>query len=477
MNFRASSSQTFALSMAIFVSTCAGTARAQTLDIREAVDTGLKNFQSIPAKRNYLNASTSLAQNTRNEYLPNVIISMQQGYGTVNGQFGPLGAVGIAGAGGGLAVASSGPVSASQNWNSAFGALYLTAVNWEFFSFGRVRSKIRMSDSQVTRDSADLLQEQFIHQVRVSGAYLNLLTAQRLLRVAESDLLRTAYVQSSVKARTLGGLNPGVDSSQANSELSRAKLALIAARTNEQQVRNVFAQYLNRAPDPFILDTTFFHRLPGEFNTPADLKLNPQVLYYRKRLEYSDQTTTFLKRSFLPGFNFFSVVQTRGSGFDYNYTSDYPDRFSKSYSAGIKPTRTNYLLGVSLSWNIMSIPKIHQQVNAQRFVSAAYKNEYDLIETQLRDQLILADQRIENAVESVREVPFQYQAAREAYLQKSVLYKNGLTTLVDLQQALYALNRAEADLGLAYINVWNALLQKAAASGDFSLFLNQAAQP
>ena len=173
-------------------------------------------------------------------------------------------------------------------------------------------------------------------------------------------------------------------------------------------------------------------------------------------------------------FNFFSVLQTRASGFANNYTPDYPDRYSKSYLDGINPTRSNYLLGVSLSWNFMSIPKIRQQVNAQRFVSAAYQNEYDLIETQLKDQLILADQRIENSLLSVREVPLQLKAASDAYIQKSTLYKNGLTTLVDLQQALYTLNRAEADMGVAYINLWLALLQKSAASGDFDLFIKQA---
>jgi len=58
-------------------------------------------------------------------------------------------------------------------------------------------------------------------------------------------------------------------------------------------------------------------------------------------------------------------------------------------------------------------------------------------------------------------------------LQKTVLYKNGLTNIVDVQQALYNLNRAETDMSVAYINVWQALLLKAAASGDFDLFIKQ----
>jgi hypothetical protein len=39
---------------------------------------------------------------------------------------------------------------------------------------------------------------------------------------------------------------------------------------------------------------------------------------------------------------------------------------------------------------------------------------------------------------------------------------------------LYTLNRAQTDLSVAYINVWQALLLKAATSGDFELFRQQA---
>jgi len=449
-------------------------AQQEKLNLTAAIDLGLKNYQTIQAKRNYYNASSALLQNTKNEYLPNLIASIQQDYGTVNGQFGPLGAVGIAGAGGGLAVASAGPPYTTQSWNAAFGALYLASANWEFFTFGRVRSKIKMSGSQVLRDSADLTQEQFIHSVRVSSAYLNLLVAQRLIRVAQSNLERTISIQKTVRARARSGLNAGVDSSMANADVSRAKLAVIEARNNEQQTRNLLAQYLKVAPDPFLLDTTYFSAIPIEFKTTNDIANNPQIRYYKSRLELSDQTASFLRKSIRPGINLFSVLQTRGSGFNYNYFPTVPDSYSSNYMDGVNPARSNYLIGFSLSWNVVSIPKIRQQVNAQRFVSAAYQNEYDLISTQLQDQLILADQRIENSLQSVREVPIQYKAASDAYIQKSALYKNGLSTIVELQQALYSLNRAEADVILAYITVWQSLLQKAAASGDFSLFINQA---
>ncbi|HEX8039719.1 MAG TPA: TolC family protein, partial [Chryseosolibacter sp.] len=126
-----------------------------------------------------------------------------------------------------------------------------------------------------------------------------------------------------------------------------------------------------------------------------------------------------------------------------------------------------------LTWNLLSLLKVRQQVNAQKFVAAGYRDEYDGLKLELENQLILAEERIANSLESAREAPVQHQAASDAYLQKNVLYKNGLTTIVELQQALYALNRAEVDKRVANINVWHALLMKAAASGDLDLFINQ----
>jgi hypothetical protein len=121
----------------------------------------------------------------------------------------------------------------------------------------------------------------------------------------------------------------------------------------------------------------------------------------------------------------------------------------------------------------MSPLKVRRQVSAQRFTASGYQADYDQLKNQLQNQLILSDQKIENTLLSANEAPIQYKAAAEAYLQKNVLYKNGLATMVDLQQAMYVLNRADIDRSVAYVNVWLALLTKSAAIGDFNLFINQ----
>ena len=166
------------------------------------------------------------------------------------------------------------------------------------------------------------------------------------------------------------------------------------------------------------------------------------------------------------------VLQERGSGFNSDYLINQLD-FTKNYWKGISPTRSNYLLGIGVTWNVMQTFRISQQVKSQNLISKGLQEEYNLVNQQIIAQLQLSDVKIKNAIRIYNETPVQVKAATDAYIQKSVLYKNGLTNLVDLTQTLYVLIRAEPDRDIAYNNVWQALLLKAASSGDFSIFENQ----
>ena len=223
-----------------------------TLNLSDAVKNGLANYQTIKARANYIKASQAQVQQVKNQYLPDVIGSLQQAYGTVNGQLGV--ASPIAGT-----VSSSGPAYSSQAWNAAFGSVYLVNVNWEFISFGRLHSRIEAAVAQVKTDSANYAQEQFVTSVKVAGTYLNLLIARRFILNAQANIDRATYVQQSVVARAKSGLIAGVDSSIANAEVSGARLAYLQAVANEQRIRNQLVQLLNAAPDQYAeLDSSFF---------------------------------------------------------------------------------------------------------------------------------------------------------------------------------------------------------------------------
>lgn len=438
-----------------------------TLKLSEAIETGLKNYNSIKARNSYLKASHAMAVNAQRQFLPDVNTAIQNNYGTANGQFGPLYSYR------GVGIAASGPSSSSQNWNAAFGALYASNINWDVYTFGRLKASVDVAKSQIYRDSLDLLQEKFAHTVRVSGAYFNLLAAQKFVEISDDNLKRVTALQEVVKARAKNGLNPGVDSSIANAEVSNARLSKIDAQNLELQATNQLAQLLNMEPRHFELDSIYFASIPQQLESSVPVENNPTLLFYKSRISISDNTQKLLSRNKLPTISLFGAFQSKASGFGYDYTAA-NHNVSGDYFSGVNPTRSNYLVGAGIFWNFMAPTKINMQIRAQQFITEGLKSEYDLTENQLRSQSVLADQRIENALLSYRESPIQLKAAQNAYKQKAELYKNGLSNIIDLTQALFVLNRAETNISVAYANVWQALVLKAAANGDVDLLIKQA---
>ena len=446
------------------VLTGANGASAQILPLRDAVETALANYGTIKAKNNLLNSSKAIVNQTHKDYLPNLNLSLQQDYGTVNGQNGPLYGLG-------LSVASSGLPLANQNWNSAFGSLYLTNINWDFFAFGRTKERIKVAETAVYRDESDLEQELFQHKIKVAGAYLNLIAAQRLTRSWEKNLARATSLKTVVVTRAKNGLIPGVDSSLANAEVSNARIAVTRARDFEQEQSNRLSTLMGVEDKEFQLDTAFITQIPGGATQSKSNGRHPLLNFYTNRVNVSNQQARYFQTLSYPTLSLFGVFQGRGSGFSSNYAVD-QSAYNHSYFDGINPVRANYLLGIGMVWNMTSILRVREQVKSQKFISAALQNEYELLSQQLSNQSALAEKKMRNALDNYNEAPTQMKAASDAYLQKSVLYKNGLSNIVDITQALYALNRAETDRDIAYSNVWQALLLKAAAEGDFGLFMN-----
>ena len=222
------------------------------------------------------------------------------------------------------------------------------------------------------------------------------------------------------------------------------------------------------------LDTASITRIPQHLFTDSVLqeKSHPLLQFYRSKVDLSNEQAHLFRKSYYPTFSLFGVMQGRGSGFSANYAQQ-QSAFTRNYADGINPVRGNYLLGVGMVWNLTTILKTHPQVRAQEFVSKGLQDEYDLAEQQLQAQVAIADAKLKNALDNYKEAPIQVKAAAAAYLQKNTLYKNGLSTIVDLTQALFVLNRAETDRDIAYNNVWQALLLKSAALGNFDLFINE----
>ena len=189
-------------------------------------------------------------------------------------------------------------------------------------------------------------------------------------------------------------------------------------------------------------------------------------------MDYSNQATKLYRKEYMPSFQLFGVYQTRASGFNSDYAAN-QNSFTHNYFDGISPNRQNYLFGIGVVWNLTSIARANKSIASQKLITAGLEEEYKVIDMELRNREDAANTRIGYAIENYREAPYQVAAAQQAYTQRLTLYNNGLTTLTDVITAQYALNRAETDADIVTVNLWQSLLMKAAAVGDFSLFINQ----
>lgn len=441
---------------------------AQILDLKDALKRSVENYDKIKAKRVLVEAAGQNTVFQQKQYLPDVTVAAQQSFGTINAQNGPLYAYG------GLASAATSMPMPEQSWNAAFGSLYFANVNWNIFTFGRLKKQVDVALSKEKTATADVDQEIFQHQVRVSAAYLNLLASQRIKYVQQKNFERAQVFFDMTSTRAKSGLIPEVDASLAKAEVSNAKSMEIKSFDKELEFSKQLAVLMGEDFSLYTLDSTYSTATPVSvvsISNPESLDSHPLLVWQQQKIDESVEAEKLVNTHKKPNLSGFGVIQGRGSGFDWNYVQD-NSAYSSSYLKGVGIDRGNFLVGLTLSWNITNLLRFDSKVKEQRLLTTSLKYDYDRVYKDLDAQSVLAKRQIDNSFENFEETKIQLSAAQLAYKQHTALYKNGLTTLVDFTQALYSLHRAEIDYEIAQNNVWQSVLLFASAKGDLTILLD-----
>ena len=452
--------------IACLVLWCTGSAVfAQTLTLEQAIEQVTQRYPLLKSKEAQLQASMYDTQNQKGNYFPDLTFGAQQSYGTINAQNGPLYAYG------GLGSAATSMPLAEQNWNAAFGSLYFANVNWNVFSFGKTRQGIARVKAQQAVQQQDLTQEIFKHQIKVSATYFNLLAAQRIVEVQERNLDRAKvfYTITETKAKT--GLIAQVDERLAQAEVAFAQTTFLKSYDKELEWNKQLSDLLDNENQSYQLDPIFVTAKPVVFEQVYTTTDHPILQWQKEKVKQSQTMEKLVHRSSLPQLNAFGIIQGRGSGFDWNYVQD-NTAFSKNYNKGVGIDRSNYLVGLQLTWNISHYFRSLSKVKAQEKRSQSLEADYERMNRELANQVELAQAQYLNAEAIWTQSTIEVQAATIAFSQQKALYENGLSDLVAFTQALYTLQRAEISYEIAQNNVWQALLMQASAQGDIQFLIN-----
>jgi outer membrane protein TolC len=361
----------------------------------------------------------------------------------------------------GTIIPSSGSLSGVNSYNAVFGSMGTALAEWSPVTFGQYPAQLARAEAARSYSQADADNELFTQQLRVAQTYLDLLATQSLRQVREQDVRRVAVLKKTITRLTLNGLRPGVDSTLARAAEAQSQLALIAAREQEADRQTRLSTLLGQPGATWLPDTLYNQTLPPALVPPA--ATHPTLGLQQRAVDLGQARETVLRRQYRPRLSLLGATWGRGSGLGYNSQTDYG-------LAGAAPTRFNYAVGVGVVFDLLDWPRVQAQARAENLRTQGLQAEYRQQQLELSNQATLAEQRLQLAAERARQAPLQLAAARQAYRQKLALYNSGLATVVDLTQALYALQQAEQDQVLTANAAWQAVLLQTAAAGDFSFF-------
>lgn len=415
------------------------------------------NYPALKSKRLDEQAAQKNVNVSKNLLVPSLEASYQINYATYNNITGMVYPQYI--------IPISGPPSKSNDLNGVFGSAASLLLNWQPITFGQRKGQVNFARAGSDYAEADVKNEVFQHKIKVINAYLDALSAEELTKVYQNNLKRTESALEEIYSLVRSGIKPGVDTSLFKAEASKAKVELLNNRKYSEQARIYLSQLLASDTVYSFADTLFYYRLPVNPLIQNDSIKHPLMTMYKSNYETSIARQKVLSRTLLPTLGVWGTTYARGSGISYNGTVNSVD--------GLGLQRFNYGIGVQLSVPLLQIARIRPQLQQQELLIQSNQEKLNEIELQLKKQTELAEVTINNAYAVAKESPLFLQSAQFSFNAMQSRYKSGLSTFADLMQVQYALVKAETDFRLAYMEVWKALLFKAAVSGNLDLFINQ----
>lgn len=402
------------------------------------------------------------AAETRNNWLPNLRLNYQADIGTNNNDAGPY-------FGFGIVPSNSRGVRTESNTSAVLTNLGIAALDWEIYNFGAYGAQNKVANADIAVEQSKFAQSKYQLQAFTIGNYLQLMRLQDFLEIQQRNIRRNQEISRSIQSLAKSGLRPGVDTSIAEAELSKARLNYIELDNQLKKVQLQLSAVSGLPYQTIVPDTAAESKLikgvavPSLFNT--DTINNPLINYYKSIYQGSLQREDLVKKQYNPKISLQAAVWGRGSSIDAN------DNFN-SLSTGWGFNRNNYLVGIGISYNLFDLRRKQLKLRTQKAATFYAQKQLDEQKAALSLNNNQADVELTTARQRLQEIPNQLKAANAGYRQKLSLYRSGLTDIIELNAALNILYRAETDFVQAKFAYTSALFQKAVAGNQVSSVLN-----
>ncbi|MEP7116628.1 MAG: TolC family protein [Acidobacteriota bacterium] len=429
----------------------------------------------------------------RAQYLPRLDAVWQVNRATRNNVFGLLLPQSVV-------PAISGPVlddrSLSSVWGTAAGLLFSAEV----FDFGRRSAGEAVARARVDTADAEADVVRLDAGERAADAFLTALGALRLVDASRANVTRLETLQRTVGALVDADLRPGADRSRVDAELASARnrllvdeqalavsrLRLAAATGNPEATPDLDAgPLLTRAPGGLAASAGAQSRAlaAGAIDAPRSAgsgapvpaatsgpdATHPDLRAAAGAAAAAAAALTQAERVYRPTILLQGALSARASGALVNGGIDNGE--------GLWPDVPNWAAGLTVTFPILDAPAAHARTRAQAAQVTAAQARRRAAEQRVRTAALEARIFADTATRMAENTPVQLTAARQSDAQARARYEAGLAGITDVADAQRVLAQADADAALATLALWRARLAIAAAAGDLSGFVAEAAAP
>jgi outer membrane protein len=435
-------------------------AQPAVLSLKDALSLTQNNLPRLKAFKEQANAAAENIALSKNTLMPELTAAYQADYATFNNITGMSYP--------GYMMPITGPPSASNNINFVAGSALTAFADWNPLTFGQRNAAIEKASAQFRLANAGYSQELFRQQYAAMYTYLDAIYQHQLLVSLRANARRieTALDQSTGLARE--GLKPGIDTVQFQSALAKAQADYLSLQRayETQLIELTRLTGLPQSSDGIILsDTLITQRLPLLADTSGVVDDNPVLQYYRSRQQLSKASLKEIQTAWRPRLDVWGNAYARGSGVS---ADGYINK-----SDGFNLTRTNYGLGLQLSFPILHFAQVDIRKRQYRALLNADEDMISQTALDLRKQWQTAMMIYRQNIKIAQQTKIQERLATLAYEGLMVSYKSGLIDYTRLSQGEYDLLNAEAGDAGAYLQVWRSILDIAVARGDLNMVLEQ----
>jgi len=364
----------------------------------------------------------------------------------------------------------SGPVLGTDSFDSAWGSAAGLLFSAEVFDFGRRSAGVDAARAQASASEAQATLARLAAGVAAADAYLSALGAQQAVVAARANVARLETLQRTVKAQVEAELKPGADQSRIDAELAAARNRLILAERALSLAKLAIAEAMGRPDLNLVLDGGHF-LAPPHVTTAAGAGAtdHPAIIAATRAVTATELKREVTQRTFRPRIVFNGALAARASGANVDGTSD--------GSHGLWPDVPNWAAGLTVSLPFFDRAANKARLAVETAETSASQARLNGVVQRQQLEVRQAEVLLDAALKMAATIPAQLSAARQADAQARARYDAGLTGIIEVADAQRLLTQAETEEALATLAVWRARLAQAAAAGDLTTFLADAAKP